>query len=1363
MSDVPPARQCTLPTCEREATDPTRPGSLCESHTPEPANTDESGLEDPETSDATPGVEADNPDSSAPGDDRPAYLECFAAAIEFCHDQLDAPLGDGSGRTAREYLREARGWSDATIDRVQAGYAPPGRYTLKDHLLAAGFEEDTLAATGLFWNNDHGLDPVWQGRIVLPYLVDGRPVYAISRRLEPAHEQDWAGKWDADDEPAKYHKVPNSRDGVAVEEPIYGLDSLEPGADVLITEGIADAITAHAAGYPCLSPVTVQFKTSERERLLDVLDAHDVGTVYVVQDAERPTSDLTADRDGWDALTVSQYGEGLKGAVKTAGYLEEHGVDARLAQLPRPGLDKVDLDDYLTDWSDALDPVLASAKPASAHPAHDPRDTTLQAAQQAREAVEARAGGSDSALFDLTLRDVSGLSEGFRGTNPLGHHGESENYFVVLDGGELAYDHKHKAAYNALTYILVEAGERHPDAPNGRVDDAELFAAWRHAKAERYLAPEDPIPHSALRHVALSNGLCDPDDVEDGWRIPREAYNDALTLVAEKYDADPGRDPLPEGFDDPRGRAEIVECEPPDTPDRPALDPEARWRAFQTDRYDSYLDGDGPMIAADPAGTGKSTNFPLAAANRGRAHTVLFQNHRKAREFILDDETPDGYTHLKGGEQKLDDRCMDHDHADEDCPEHGSVRNCPHMCSLYDLPEDHETRALYEELCGELGPVEAHLLLDKLDLHDPDECPWMQQFDGLEHEDKLVGVHEYALLRTAVRDKDVMFDEKPGLLRSDRTFSVMDLVAAADLMRKLGNIGAGDGFAELARFTRDLIDLRADPDAPDDMAALDPPAIEWDTHREVKDPISGSYVETEHPADTLVKLKVEYNQTVVNRMQGDRWEGEPLCLDAVFAAAAEAGLDADAVKTAIAGPTLLDACPWCHGDLRGQDGVTVCAADDCEWREDEHRLLDDDAPPARARVETAETGDGVLYYSEIPRPCDLPDDPAILDATAEPEVVGLLFGAEPRVEGDDAVAANMRVTQLLDGQYHKSTLKQSDAVRDRVNTNLERVAHLHESVLVVGHKSLEPYFDLPANAEWLHYHAVRGLNRSEHDAVVTIGAPHPDVDDLQRDAELLATNRDDVRIGGDEHSTRRGAPNPPVYRKLDYRDENGRGVAVATKHYTGLVGRLFRQNREDELVQTVHRLRPVLADETKHVYMLTNVPTSLPIDEVATFDELTEPLRATLPVSHGAVRLLEAVADVAVGDEAPDGFRAETLVAADGETVAQKAGAYHRLATYQGLDVTEKTVRNWLDELEDVGLLDVGEYEFRAGRDYTADVDTLKSALQVLSSNGGFKVAAVRRLRSVLRQSDTPLGWLQWARRAFDLTGVRCDLDPPPG
>lgn len=259
--------------------------------------------------------------------------------------------------------------------------------------------------------------------------------------------------------------------------------------------------------------------------------------------------------------------------------------------------------------------------------------------------------------------------------------------------------------------------------------------------------------------------------------------------------------------------------------------------------------------------------------------------------------------------------------------------------------------------------------------------------------------------------------------------------------------------------------------------------------------------------------------------------------------------------------------------------------------------------------------------------------------------------------------------------------------------------------------------------------------------------------------------RDDSRPGGLEHSTRSDAPNPPIYRKLHYEDDDGRGRAVPTKHYTGLAGPLFHQTREDELVQVAHRIRPLLADDAVQVDILTNVPTDLPVDELVSLAEIADPLATLLPdVPEGAVALLEAVHDVVAGD-GPDGFRAEALIKrrADG-SLANKPKGYHRLARLSGLDVTLRSVHNWLGALENLGLLDPDPdgYEHRAGVSYLTDVATLKAALSTLSHNGGFKVAAIRRFRDLARRADGSLDWLRWAREAFGRDGGLDEWEPPP-
>ena len=45
------------------------------------------------------------------------------------------------------------------------------------------------------------------------------------------------------------------------------------------------------------------------------------------------------------------------------------------------------------------------------------------------------------------------------------HHGESETYFVVIGEHNVAFDHKYKVAYNALTCFLCDDDVCSPDNP----------------------------------------------------------------------------------------------------------------------------------------------------------------------------------------------------------------------------------------------------------------------------------------------------------------------------------------------------------------------------------------------------------------------------------------------------------------------------------------------------------------------------------------------------------------------------------------------------------------------------------------------------------------------------------------------------------------------------------------------------------------------------------------------------------------------------------------------------------------------------------------------------------------------------------
>jgi hypothetical protein len=850
------------------------------------------------------------------------------------------------------------------------------------------------------------------------------------------------------------------------------------------------------------------------------------------------------------------------------------------------------------------------------------------------------------------------------------------------------------------------------------------------------------------------------------------------------------------------GAPSPAECAPPAV-EFASFDAQRRWDALQDERYDEYLQSTGPSIWGDHAGAGKTTNAGRAAAQRDRPFVLLFDKHEKAREFATDSATPAIDMHLKGAEQKRHEACMDADHADESCPDHGE-NGCPHMCPIYDLDPDDEDRKRYEAVVEEVGPVQAHMILD-LPYHDDDGCLWIQQFDEVESADRIVGVHEYQTLKTVRHGRDVIVDESPSSLMSERQVSIEGMARAANTLNSLADIpGMPDGLASFSRFARDIIDAVTGEETADELAALSPPAIEGESFYEEVDPddlpadvepedvelrnikedvgMPGEgyvtrekhVVERTNIAEEFAQLKLAYNESIVNRMRRGEWNGAPLCFDALLAAAAEAGADTKAARQAIAIPTLLEHCPWCGSDIAEHNGARVCADEDCDWHEEHHPVTSQKTEQARALswLGLGDEDPAGLHYADLPLASSLPRNPLVLDATATPSKVAGLYDVPEGsvdVDGDEHLETNLHTTQVVDGQYHRGTLKESQSARDRIQQTIETVGQVHDKPLFVGPKKLLSFFEFPSHGEQLHYHGARGLNRADCDAVVCIGAPHPRMDDLQREATLFAQGSTDVRVGGEEHSTRRDAPNPEVWRKLLYQDDAGMGRAVATKHFTGLVGDLFRETREKELVQAVHRIRPLLADDEKHAYLLTNVPTELPVDELATFEELADPLEAVLPVSERALQLAECIRDVSHGS-GPDGFRPEALVEhAGGDSAGEGDGAVrfdirsmHRLASLNGIDVSERTVRRWVADLVDVGLLDPSEYKPQAGVEYTADSSTLTEALLVLTSNAGVEVAAKRRFRQIVEKARSSGEWLEWAREMLDLSGSRCDRDPPP-
>ena len=215
-----------------------------------------------------------------------------------------------------KWIKEKYGFTEEVIERFGIGYAPEDGDALTKHLVEK-FGEELALKSGLVIKTKSGLKDHFQGRIVFPYFKHGFPVYFIARQTP------WTPEWD-DAKYKKQLKHSNTHPYVSeiVSEPLFGLDSIKGSNFVIITEGIADAISAIANGFPCLSPVTVRFK---EEHIPEIQKWVKNRTVYICNDNEESEA-------------------GLKGALATLEALHD---DSYLIILPREeGQEKVDLNDF---------------------------------------------------------------------------------------------------------------------------------------------------------------------------------------------------------------------------------------------------------------------------------------------------------------------------------------------------------------------------------------------------------------------------------------------------------------------------------------------------------------------------------------------------------------------------------------------------------------------------------------------------------------------------------------------------------------------------------------------------------------------------------------------------------------------------------------------------------------------------------------------------------------------------------------------------------------------------------------------------------------------------------------------------------
>ena len=330
----------------------------------------------------------------------------------------------------RDHLRTRYGLDPAFVEAMRIGYAPVDGSALLVRLMDRGHSRDEIIGSGMVsrWTSKDGtrsgVSDLLRGRIAFPYLDEAfRPAYFIGRATyeTPAYR---------DGVPAKYQKQKATDTGPR--EPIFGTWSVAPGVPLIITEGIADALSVLQDSRPCISPVTTRFK---KERVAEAAAwcKYAGGPVYIINDSE-------------------ESGAGGEGAGNIGYLLSTQRLGSAriyIGTLPRPaGVAKVDLNDFLRSDGD-LDAVIAAATPAADHPAvrEERKEEAARAAslllsirsQQRWEASGKRRGKGYIDIDELrahmpTLSAYTGIAPGDRGPHPVYGSTHGDNFAVSEDG-----------------------------------------------------------------------------------------------------------------------------------------------------------------------------------------------------------------------------------------------------------------------------------------------------------------------------------------------------------------------------------------------------------------------------------------------------------------------------------------------------------------------------------------------------------------------------------------------------------------------------------------------------------------------------------------------------------------------------------------------------------------------------------------------------------------------------------------------------------------------------------------------------------------------------------------------------------------
>ena len=324
------------------------------------------------------------------------------------------------------------------------------------------------------------------------------------------------------------------------------------------------------------------------------------------------------------------------------------------------------------------------------------------------------------------------------------------------------------------------------------------------------------------------------------------------------------------------------------------------------------------------------------------------------------------------------------------------------------------------------------------------------------------------------------------------------------------------------------------------------------------------------------------------------------------------------------------------------------------------QLRDDPDRPIIARVRVSASGLTILTRR---RARDLPPHVVWLDATGDQRIYAELFDRAVELVKPIVPLAGT-IYQLHSSLNNKAALSDDRTTTDGTQRGARKVDAIREQVeTIIGQRNYQsPAFisyksvvDLLASSRETiaHFGGSRGTNRFQTcDALFVIGAPMPPIASILDLAAMLY-----------------------IDRQSPWRDRWSSQLVqfIGTDHAYAVGGywedpdlmALLQQLREAEIEQAIHRARPIR--RAVDVWLLTNIPTSLPVTLIGAHQLAQAVNQAGQPLAGIDVKIWPAVLSLARAASQDEPLTAQRLI-----------------DTYK---ISKPTALRWL-----AALLDMGEF-----------------------------------------------------------------------